>query len=225
MMKFKIIGTGSQGNAFLFEDNLLIDCGLSFKKLSEAIDISKIEYVLLSHIHGDHFNKIAIRKLFVANDNVQFICGEWLVKYLNDVGVTIDRITVVEYGAIYDAGDFKIAPVKAYHDVPNMGYRLILNGHKHFHITDTSTLKGITATNYKSATIECNHCVVKANEIIEQAKEDGEFTHLPGAMNSHLSVQETVAFVNTNDIAELTPIHIGESTRREVELYVQQELA
>lgn len=111
---------------------------------------------------------------------------------------------------------YKIAMVQAYHDVPNCGYRIMKDGFKHFHITDTNTLDGITAKNYDSASIECNHEINKALELIEEAKKNGEYSHLQGAINSHLSVDKVIKFCKENNIKKLYPVHIGNSTKKEV---------
>ena len=137
---------------------------------------------------------------------------EDLLKY----GVTSDRIIVVEFGKVYELGEYKISPVIAYHDVENCGYRIMKNGWKHFHITDTVSLDGISAVGYDSASIECNHHYETALKIIEQKKEDGEFSYLKGALNSHLAVHKTIQFCKENGIKKLYPVHIGGSTKKEV---------
>ena len=217
-MKIDIIGTGSDGNCFLFEDSLLIDCGLSYKKLSSAVDLSEITHILLTHIHGDHLNRTSVRKVSIKYDNIVWVCGDFLEKELVQIGV--ENIKVIEPNIIYELGKFKCASFDLYHDVPNIGYRLAYNGHSHIHTTDTSTLDGIKAESYDTATIECNHEENKALDIIENGKNDGEFSHLSGAMNSHLSVQQTVQFCKDNRIKQLTPVHVGNSTKSEVYEYL-----
>ena len=214
-MKIEIIATGSGGNCFVFDDEIMIDAGVSYKKLTEAIDVKKISHVLLSHIHGDHFKPETIRKLFV-NTEIIFVCGEFLKDELLGLGVEDDRIFIISSGFIHPFGLFRVTAVLAYHDVENFGYRLMKKGYRHFHITDTSTLDGIDAINYDSASIECNHDRTRALEMIEEAKESGEFTHLKRATETHLSVQETIQFCKDNAIKKLIPIHIGNSTRKEV---------
>ena len=217
-MRYKIISSSSKGNCYLFEDYLIIDLGISIKKLKENIDISKIKYVFLTHIHGDHFKFSTIRHLFV-NTNCVFVAGEWLKDELEKIAVIGNRIKYFDFEdniKIFKAGNFKISPVKAYHDVPNCGYRLLFGKHKHLHITDTSTLRGITAKGYDSVTIECNHCKITAQKIIDKAKNSGEFCHLSGAINSHLSVQEAIDFIKNNGIKGFEPCHIGDSTKEEV---------
>ena len=207
-MMFRVLGTGSTGNCFLFGD-LMIDAGMPYSKIESHIKSN----VLLTHIHGDHFNKSTIRTLAV-NHNVTFYAHDDLCSVLDKIGVP--NVVNVEVGKVYMIGDYKISPVLAYHDVFNIGYRILLNGHKHLHITDTATLEGITAKNYDSASIECNHCEVAALEIIRQSMKKNEFTHLIGAMNSHLSVQQTIKFVRENNIKKLHPVHVGRSTLNDV---------
>jgi glyoxylase-like metal-dependent hydrolase (beta-lactamase superfamily II) len=49
-MNYVVVSTGSKGNAVIIEDFILIDCGVSFKALSEKC--SKLKIVLLTHIHS-----------------------------------------------------------------------------------------------------------------------------------------------------------------------------
>ena len=58
-MKLKVLSSNSSGNAYILEDKdeiLLIECGVSFKKIKEGInfDLNKVVGVLISHEHKDH---------------------------------------------------------------------------------------------------------------------------------------------------------------------------
>jgi phosphoribosyl 1,2-cyclic phosphodiesterase len=212
-MVFKTIESSSAGNCFLL-DTLMIDLGLSYSKTKPYCE--EVEFILLTHIHGDHLNTDTVRKVFVNHEHIKFVCGEWLREKLLKVGVEPDRIIIVEFGKVYELGEYKISPVMAYHDVENAGYRIMKEGWKHLHITDTFTLDGIEAVGYQSASIECNHHYETAIELIEKAKEEGEFSHLKGALNSHLAVHKTIEFCKENGIGKLYPIHIGNSTKKEV---------
>ena len=44
-MNYKIINSGSDGNGMIIEDTILIDCGISFKKLNEYY--KRLEIVLI----------------------------------------------------------------------------------------------------------------------------------------------------------------------------------
>ena len=84
-MKFNILNSGSDGNGVIIEDIILIDCGVSFKKLEDCY--KKIKIVLLTHKHGDHFNKATIKKLSYERPTLRFACCEWLVDELVKCGV------------------------------------------------------------------------------------------------------------------------------------------
>lgn len=193
----------------------MIDAGMPYSKIKDKIQ--NVRYVLLTHIHGDHFNKSTIRKLIVQNENIVFVCGEWLkddlLNVVNNKNIKVKKVGDIIYFA---KNDYKIAMVEAYHDCDNCGWRIMQNGHKHLHITDTCTLDGIEAKGYDSASIECNHEINKALELIEEAEENGEFSHLKGAINSHLSVDKTIQFCKENKIKKLYPVHIGNSTKKEI---------
>jgi phosphoribosyl 1,2-cyclic phosphodiesterase len=193
----------------------MIDAGITLKTLKDAINISDIKVVLMTHIHSDHFKSALIRSLFAQTDCI-FYVGEFLVKEIKKVGVEDDRIIICEAGNIYKFGDYNFCPVILFHDVPNFGWRIKKGNYLHFHATDTFTLDGIEAIGYQSASIECNHHYETALELIEKAKEDGEFSHLQGALNSHLSVQKTIDFCKENKIGQLYPVHIGSSTKKQV---------
>lgn len=192
----------------------MIDLGLPYSKTKEYLE--DVTHILLTHIHGDHLNMTTARKIFVAHEKIKFICGQWLIEKLLKSGVDKSRIILLEFGKVYQLGNYKISPVMAYHDVENCGYRILFNGKKHLHITDTCTLDGIEAKGYNSASIECNHERERALQLIEEAKDNDEFSHLRGAINSHLSVDKTIQFCKDNEIKKLYPVHIGSSTKKEV---------
>ncbi len=47
-LKYNIISSGSNGNAILFKDYLLIDCGISYSKLKTYLN--KIKVICLTHL-------------------------------------------------------------------------------------------------------------------------------------------------------------------------------
>ena len=54
-MNYKIISSCSTGNATIIRDIILIDCGVTFKKLEKYY--KQIKIVLLTHIHRRPFQK------------------------------------------------------------------------------------------------------------------------------------------------------------------------
>lgn len=196
MINFNIISTGSQGNAVVLNDIILIDCGVPFKALSEFYKDLKI--VLLTHIHSDHFKKSTITRLAIERPTLRFACCEWLVHDLVLCGVEKRNIDVLEIGKIYDYKAFKVSPVKLYHDVPNCGYRLFFGKEKAFYATDTSKLDGITAKDYDLYMVEANHEEEEINNRISEKKANAEYAYEIRARKNHLSKEQCDAWIYEN---------------------------
>jgi len=188
----EIIASGSKGNAILYFDSILLDCGVQYSVIKKYSD--RIKLVLLTHAHGDHLNLAAIKKLAFEHPSIRFGCGEFLSGYLSG----IRNVDVYEAGKIYDYGKFKISPIILYHDVPNFGYRIFKDDKKVIHATDTFTLEGITAKNYDIYSIEANYDEETVYDLIEEQRMRGEYAHERGSINSHLSRQQAQRFVLQN---------------------------
>ena len=196
-MTYKIIGSGSDGNGLIIEETILIDCGVSLKKLKD--DYKKLKIVLLTHRHQDHFNKATIKKLAAERPTLRFGCCEWLVKDLVECGVEKKNIDVLEMDKIYDYKDFKVIPIKLYHDVPNNGYKLKINGNKLIYATDTSRIDHIIAKNYDFYFIEGNY---ESDEELAQRRSDklltGEFIYEDRVKETHLSKVQATEWLMKN---------------------------
>lgn len=195
-MNYRIINSGSDGNAVIVEEFILIDCGVSFQKLKEHY--KKIKIVLLTHLHQDHFNKSTIKKLAYERPILRFACCEWLVEELVKCGVNKKNIDVLEIGKIYDYRTFKIIPIKAYHDVPNCGYRLFIDNKKCLYITDSRTLEGISAMNYDLYLVEANYEEEELKKRLDEKRNNGEYAYESRVEYTHLSKEQTDKFLLEN---------------------------
>ena len=196
MMKYNIISTGSKGNAVVINDIILIDCGVSFKALKDVY--RRLKIVCLTHIHGDHFKKSTIRKLSENRPALRFAAGSYLTEELVRCGVDKKNIDVLEAGKLYDYKQFKLSPVTLYHDVPNFGYRLFMNGKKLFYATDTNTLEGILAKDYDLYMVEANYTDEEIQKRIEEKRAKGEYAYETGVIHSHLSKKKCDDFIYSN---------------------------
>lgn len=189
---YNILASGSEGNAIIYFDSILLDCGVPFSTMKSYI--KDIKLVLLTHIHGDHFKKATIQRLAKERPSLRFGCGEFLVDQLEG----IKNVDVYEPGKLYDYGEFKVSPIVLYHDVKNFGYRIYKGDKKIIHATDTYTLEGISAKDYDLYAIEANYCEEKIWEVIRAKQSQGEYAHERGSVNSHLSKQQAQNFVINN---------------------------
>ena len=206
-MKYKIISSCSTGNAVILKDIILIDCGVTFKKLEKYYKDLKI--VLLTHIHSDHFNKTTIKKLAEERPTLRFACGEWLLQPLLACGVNRKNIDVLKFGIKYDYKLFKLMMLKLYHDVPQCGYRVLFDDYKVIYATDTKTLEGISAKNYDLYLVEGNYDEDEMQERIKQKQLECKFVYEFRARNNHLSTQQATEFLlnNMGDNSEYVFMH------------------
>ena len=101
-MKLRFLGTGAAGcintpeneikegqrrcSSMLIDDNILVDVPLQAFDYAEklGIDTSKITDVLLTHSHGDHFQKSVLLKFADnSNEKINFWCHKKAVENLN----------------------------------------------------------------------------------------------------------------------------------------------
>lgn len=195
-MNYNIISTGSQGNAVVVNDNILVDCGVSFKALKGVY--KNLKLVLLTHEHGDHFKPQTIKRLSQERPTLRFGCCEWLVKDLLNAGVDKKHIDVYKIGRIYDYGTFKVSPIKLYHDVPNAGYRLFVGQEKAIYATDTGHLQGITAKDYDLYLIESNYTEDDLEQRIIEKTASGQYCYELHVAERHLSHEQASEFLLAN---------------------------
>lgn len=195
-MNYKIISSCSTGNAVIIRDIILIDCGVTFKKLEKYY--KKLKIVLLTHIHTDHFKKETIKKLAQERPTLRFACCNWLLRPLLECGVNRRNIDVLEIGKKYDYKLFKVTPIKLYHDVPQCGYRVLFDNYKVIYATDTRTLEGITARNYDLYLIEGNYDEDEIQERIKIKQQKAIYAYEFRAKDAHLSRQQATNFLLEN---------------------------
>lgn len=195
-MNYNIISTGSQGNAVVVNNHILIDCGVTFKALKGVY--KDLQIILLTHIHTDHFNGKTIKRLADERPTIRIGCCEWLVNDLVEAGVPKQQIDVLEIGKIYDYKAFKVSPIKLYHNVPNCGYRIFANGEKAVYATDTEHLQGITAKDYDLYMIEANYTDEDLQERINAKLEAGEYGYELNVASRHLSHEQASEWLMEN---------------------------
>lgn len=195
-MTFDVIATGSSGNAVVLNKNILIDCGVSWKAIKPYAKDLRI--VLLTHIHGDHFNPRTVRALHRERPGLRWGCCEWMVAPLLEAGV--DKRVIDVYNPDLKAFEMygpriSIRPERLTHDVPNCGYHLLLtpeHGKREriFYATDTGTLDGVEAPGYDWYFIEANHTKAELEERARAKLDAGEFAYEIRAARNHLSQEQ-----------------------------------
>ena len=189
-MKYEVIGTGSSGNAVVLNDILMVDCGLTWKRIRPYA--LEFRLVLLTHVHQDHFNPATVRALANERPALRWGCCEWMVGPLLEAGVDKRKIDVMECGTEYTYPSLWLAvrPERLVHNVPNCGYHLTMEKERIFFATDTGTLDSVSAKDYDWYFVEANHTKEDLEARIKAKKAAGEYAYEYEAKRNHLSQEQ-----------------------------------
>lgn len=196
----EVIATGSQGNAVTLGGEILIDCGVPYKKIAHIVPTLKL--VLLTHRHTDHFNPTTIKRLHKERPTLRFGCCEWMVWHLLRAGVSpaVIDIYAATFGSIfsYDQHRILISLFPLYHDVENCGYKITYCKKTILYATDTSTLDHVTAPGCDLYLIEANHTEDELADRIQRKQEAGEYVYEHRVERTHLSRESADAWLAMN---------------------------
>ena len=203
-MIIKTIATGSTGNCYLIDDGctqLLLECGIIFKKIQQALNYqtSKVAACLISHSHQDHCK--GVQGALNASMDV------YMSKATTDeVGIEHNRIKQYTNKQQFKIGSFTILPFDVKHDVENHGFLIQSdNGSKLLFATDTYYVR------YKFAGL--THLMIETNyseAILDENIERGTIHPFLAKRikASHFSLENVLEFLKANDLSKVEEIHL-----------------
>ncbi|MBR4893739.1 MAG: MBL fold metallo-hydrolase [Kiritimatiellae bacterium] len=167
-MKFTSLASGSSGNAYCIESGgeaLLIDCGISCRRLvrgceDAGIDFSAISGIVFTHNHEDHISGLStLHSRFPA---IRLFANMMTAEAIaSKTGVDEEDFSLFENLQRFDVGVFSVLPFSVPHDVPDpVGFLVSANGKTYFHATDVGTPLDSIGRHISEAdivTIESNH--------------------------------------------------------------------
>ena len=116
-IEYKIISTGSKGNAILLDNGILLDCGVPFKDIKPYI--KDIKLIFLSHEHSDHINPSTIKHIHDLRPTIRFCGGLFLKDKLIELGIKRSKIDVLKHNNTYNYGKFTIQPFILFNELHN----------------------------------------------------------------------------------------------------------
>lgn len=181
-MNYKIISSGSTGNCVIINEEIMFDCGVPFYKIKE--ELYKIKYLIITHIHSDHLNKITLQRIMSKFPTIKII-GNY------EVNQAMFTHIIANSGFEIVTDDYTFKPFECIHDVLTYGYTLKIGELDIIYCTDTASLENAPDQKYDFFFIESNHDEYKLNEARNEYK--GAYNpYLSG--KRHLSTQAAKAF-------------------------------
>lgn len=123
-MIFQSLASSSSGNAYLVSDgqtNILIECGLSHKKLQQAcgFKLTSLDAVLISHEHKDHSQ--CVEK--ILSSGIPVYLSQGTARALELPEKLLDMATEMIAGEQFTVGTMVIKPFSTFHDAQEpMGF-------------------------------------------------------------------------------------------------------
>ena len=186
-MKLEVLGSGSNGNSYLLRNEneiLILDAGISTKEVKIAIDFSiyKVQGVLVSHEHSDHY------------------------RYANDwykMGIPVNRAFLEKKNKPVEYGKFFIQAFPLVHNVENRGFLI--------HHPECGKVLYITDTEYCKFRFKAiNHFLIECNYLDEYVDEHAE--NRSHVIRGHQSLQTCIEFLKANvseDTKTITLCHLS----------------
>ena len=217
-MKLKIIGSNSQGNSYILENEteaLLIECGVNFSEIKKAIDfnISKIVGCVVTHEHQDHCK--AISDVMKSGINVYSTKGTF--EALGIDPINNHRAKAGLQNDNFIIGGFKIIQFDVKHDAAEpVGF--------YINHSDTGNVLFLTDTYYSPYTFKgLNNVIIEANysrDIIKKRLDQGLPIFLRNRIiKSHMSLETCIDFLKANDLRavnNIVLIHLSDGNSNEV---------
>lgn len=221
-MQLKIIGSNSEGNAYILESEteaLLIECGVRMDLIKQSVkyNIAKISGCLVSHEHKDHCK--SVDKIMAAGINV------W-ASYGTHGAMRTEghhRARFLHLGSIASIGGFKIKPFLTKHDAAEpMGFLI--------HHAESGVILFLTDSYFSEYHFEgLNNIIIEANysaEILASRTYNGDNPRFlrDRVIGSHMNLNTCKELLMANDLSSVNNIvliHLSDSNSDEVDFVKQ----
>lgn len=224
-MKFKILKSGSKGNANLItykNTTILLDGGYTTKKaLLEDLENINIDAILITHNHTDHASNVLgkwayennipiyMNKLTYFEDNLRKK-PHFTIPATKTINERRCMVNEYQYNNIFEIGDIKIEIIRAYHDINGCnGY--IFND-KLGYLTDT----GFIDNNVKKQLLKVTDLAIEFNYDLKELMWSDRHSAIKNRtlLNiGHLENKETFKFLKwlkeNGNIQTVYPMHIS----------------
>jgi len=216
-MRFKAYFSSSMGNLYCVTaangQRLLIECGVTWKKLQKALkyDLSNIVGALCTHEHRDHSK--AVEDVMEAGIDVYASEGTFKAieesLHLHRKAHAIEELTGVNI-----ASTFRVFPFEVNHDAAQpFGFIVQADGESLLFITDTMMVKQRFGLAFDIIALCCSYDVA----VLRKREADGTIdpSLAKRLLTSHMSVETTKAYLRDccclDKCTEIFLLHMSKS--------------
>lgn len=179
----------------------MIEAGLGVKELREAVDLTSVSGVLITHEHKDHSkyakDLLAYAPIYASKGTLENI----------DVELSY-KTKIITPGKPFDIGTFTIQGFSAEHDAAEPLYFFIYSKklrETFLFATDTYFIRNrFKRLDYIA--VECNY----QKEILDQNIDSGKLSKVVAKrlLSSHFEISNVVNFLKANDLTETKRIYL-----------------
>lgn len=189
MLEYEIISSSSKGNSVVINKEILIDCGVPYKKVENVL--KNIKYLFITHVHTDHLNMATFKKIKQKWGHIKVFSN---YEVAQQVGVeNLTKVLTTEVS--YRMGNMVITPFECVHDVLTFGYVFDIDDVSVIYATDTNNLDNAPSRKYDYFFIESNHDEKK----LERAIRHNRYKYdVYSSAKRHLSTQQARTFYFMN---------------------------
>ena len=235
---YEKIASGSSGNCIIYFEELMVDVGVAYKKVSDFLP--SVKNILFTHKHTDHINVATVRRIGKEYPEIKMYGNEEVMPKLEEAG--IKNRYEIKAGESLWIGEDLVFIHELNHDVLCYGFTierkvneriLYLDNFdneeertlKIFHATDTFDLKGIEAKDCDAYFVEFNHCEeIISNNIeykMQKNRRQGKnnFIYELNAQQYHNSNQRIMKWLSKNNVDGLViPMHVSNKNNTSQEI-------
>ncbi|WP_027399639.1 MBL fold metallo-hydrolase [Anaerovorax odorimutans] len=171
-LNFCSFSSGSSGNCYLIKSQntaLLVDAGISGKKILEGLEKTKtnlefLSALLITHEHSDHTK--SIKTLTKKHNNLNVYANKKTWEMINK-DICKDQMKTFDTGKIFTIGDIRVKPFKVSHDAADpVGFSFYSRDKQISVVTDTGYMNDEILCEVENADI----LILEANHDIEMLK-------------------------------------------------------
>lgn len=200
-MRIQILGSSSDGCAYLINEEVLLDCGVKYT--------GPIDFCLVTHAHIDHRRHL----------QHTLMCGATVYMHpetLEALKEKHHRVIPIETGQVFKHGNYTITSFELKHDVLCLGFIVRDNRtrEKLVYATDTQSIP-YNFTDVTHYLVECNH----SKEIINKRAIAGEGNDIVDtrAQFAHMSLEKLETFFSDEPLEKTKSIHLLHLSSRNAE--------